>query len=275
MIKTLSQPAMETIQQYLHLPFSDRDVSCPYYNNRRGQVRGALRVLVGKGSVEDILDEAMILSLKHRVDLNAMNSEQLKQFLVDHHIGIDCSGLAYYILDAELRARKLVSLKRQLRFSSTINPLRWLLRQLRTVENTSVDVLSNPSNSLEVPVMAVQPGDMIVMLGTGRDHTMNHVLIVHEVQSDDNLPKILSYTHTLQWSTDGKYHHGVRQGIITIVDNSKGLLEQSWEEQHIQGEANETYVHAKLANNLTIKRLHAFQTSSFVLPLQQDTVETK
>ncbi len=261
MIKTLSKEAQTIIQNYLHLPFPGLDVSCPYYNNRRQQVRGALRVLVGKGSVADIVDEAMILSLKHRIVLDALNNEQMKQFLVDHHIGIDCSGLAYYILDAELRAKKLGPLKHHLSFPKTANPFRLLLRNLRTVENTSVDVLYNQKNSVEVPLSAMQPGDMIIMKGTGRDHTMNHVLVVHEVAYENNAPKVVSYTHTLQWSADGKYHHGVRQGAISITDIHKSILEQIWNEQNKIGVENETFLHAQLSQELVIKRLTALKNT--------------
>lgn len=276
MTKTLSPEAQTIIQNYLHLPFPGRNISCPYYNNRRHAIRGALRVLIGKGSVDDIMDETMILSLKHKIDLGVLTDEQLKQFLVDHHVGIDCSALAYYILDAELRAKKLGGIKRHLSFPTTVNPLRVLLRNLRTVENTSVDVLSVPKTSVEVPLSAVQPGDMIIMKQTGRDHTMNHVLVVHAVEYDDaSLPTSISYTHTLQWSTDGKYRHGVRQGRIVLTDLTKSLLEQSWEEQQKTGDSNETLQHAKLAQELTIKRLHALQTSTFVLPLSSDPIVAK
>ena len=43
--------------------------------------------------------------MREKVDISKMDEDQLKKFAVEHNIGIDCSGLVYYILDAELKAK--------------------------------------------------------------------------------------------------------------------------------------------------------------------------
>ena len=54
MIETLSASALKIINDYLHLPIPGHDVVCPYYNNRRANLRAGLRALIGKGNPEDI-----------------------------------------------------------------------------------------------------------------------------------------------------------------------------------------------------------------------------
>ncbi|HYE59907.1 MAG TPA: hypothetical protein VEA18_01860 [Candidatus Kapabacteria bacterium] len=256
MTQSLSPTTLALVANYLHLPFPGRNISCPYFNNRRAKVRGALRVLIGKGSVRDITEEAMVLSLKEKIALDTLTDEQLKQFLVDHHIGIDCSALVYYALEEETRARGKGTLSSHVYFPAT-NIFRKFLTRWRPVENTSVSVLSHDKNSTIIPLSSVQPGDMIILLNTGRDHTMNHVLLIHEVEyREDGQPQVIHYTHSLQWRADGKYNHGVRQGTITITDANQPLLQAMWEEHGRKGNENETFEHALLAETLTLRRLN-------------------
>lgn len=255
---TLSPAALATIHEYLHLPFPNRNVACPYYNNRRSEVRGALRVLVGKGSVKDIMEECTIFSLKEKIDVKNLSNEDLKKFLIDHHIGIDCSGLAYYVLGAELTARSKKNIASTLFFPQAKNPIRKILTKLRPAEHTNVETLAHPKNSQEVSLSFVRPGDMVIMLGSGEKHDRDHVLIVHEVTVENNLPTKISYTHALAWTTDGKYHHGVRQGTIHLTP-TLSLLEATWEENGKQGHENETYLHATWAKTLIVRRLRCLQ----------------
>jgi hypothetical protein len=275
--KTLSNQAIKVIKNYLRLPFKDREVSCPYYNNKRSKVRGGLRVLVGKGTVEDIVEEAKIISLREKIDLEKLNNEELKKFLVDNNIGIDCSAFAYYVLDAELRAQNKGKLVKHLQFPAVKNPLRKLLTKLRPVENTNVQTLAHEKNSQEIKLENIKPGDMIIMLDAGTGPERDHLLVVHQVdfssssplqgevsaESADGgveTPHIIHYTHSLNWSTDGKYNHGVRQGKIEITDIKKPLTEQRWVENDKTGEENETFARARRAKQLSVKRLNTLSS---------------
>lgn len=261
----LSTQANQVIANYLNLPFNNLPgVSCPYFNNKKSDVHGGLRVLVGKGSINDILEEALIISLRDKLDLNAISAPEIKKFLVDNHIGVDCSALVYYILDAELKALGLGTLKKYLHYPTVKNPIRKLLIKLRTVENTNVKVFANDVNSSVVEISDMKPGDIITMLGSGPDHDRDHILVVHSASSPSQRggqgevsPTIIHYTHSLQWRTDGKYNHGVRQGTITITDTKKPLAEQQWQEQGKQGAENETWERARFAESLEIRRLKA------------------
>jgi len=58
---TLGEKARSVITAYTALPFHV-PVSCPYFNNRRRKTRGGLRVLKGKGSPAEIVEEGQIFS---------------------------------------------------------------------------------------------------------------------------------------------------------------------------------------------------------------------
>lgn len=252
----LSQSARDIIQSYLRLPFDNKVVSCPYFNNKRARVRGGLRVLIGKGTHHEITEEAKILAKRHNVDLESLSDKDIKKFLVEHNIGIDCSGFTFHILDAELRARSKGTLKQQLSFPHIKSPLRKFLAKFRTIENTNVVTLSQEENSVEIPLADIAPADMIIILSSEKFSNPNHVLIVHEVNTNGSLQEI-HYTHSFEWRTDGAANHGVRQGTISITYPSKNLLSQHWEEQGKTGENNETYLLAKNASNIQIRRLKA------------------
>ena len=257
--KTLSKEALQIINSYLNLPFLEKTVPCPYFNNRRARVRGALKVMIGKGGVQDIIEEANIFAVKEGVDLNTLDEEQLRKFLVDHNLGIDCSGLVYYILDAELKSQKKKNLKDTLDFSNQKNPLRKLLTKFRTVENTSVQILTDKKNSHEVKLNEVLPGDFISLLGHGEKQDRNHIMLIHEVNYNQK-SKIenLKYTHSFEWRADGKYNSGVRQGKIEVIDANKTLIHQNWIEKRKEGQENETFNHAKKAKILKIQRFIFF-----------------
>ncbi len=252
--KILSLEALSVITNYTLLPFPDKDVSCPYFNNRRSKVRAGLRVLLGKGSPTEIVEEAQLFALREKVNLNQLSNEDLKKFLVDHNLGIDCSAFAYSILNIEYKIKNTSELSSKL-FYPNISLIRKLLIQLRPIENINVRTLAHEKNSRMVELKDVSPGDMIIILNSGKDHTLNHILIVLRVEYGENFPKAIQYVHSFQWSTDGKYNHGIKDGTIEITNIQKPLLEQNWIEAEKIGDENETYLRAKEAEVLELKRL--------------------
>ncbi len=88
------------------------------------------------------------------------------------------------------------------------------------------------------------------MLKTGPSKKRDHILLVTNVANC-----IINYVHSRAWSSEGKYGHGVAKGKIKIIEPNKGLLEQSWEELDKTGEHNETYLEAKNAEVLEIRRI--------------------
>ncbi|MBT3538908.1 hypothetical protein HOF40_00735 [Candidatus Parcubacteria bacterium] len=275
MTKTLSQTTLDLIDQFLNLTFNGKKVSTPYFNNRRAGSRGALRVSVGKGSIEDIREELKILSLREKVDLRDLDEEIIKRFIVNHKIGIDCSGFVYYILDTELQAQNKGHLKKHLKFPHVKNPLRKLLTKLRPVENCSVKTLAHEMNSTKIELKNIQSGDMIMLMNTGPRKDYNHVMLVESVilnevkdlsyhensqqkeqegeeiqlkrdSSSSLLRMTVTYVHSFQYPEDGKYNHGVRKETVVITDDSKSIVDQQWncsEMNHYKDSAESISIH--------------------------------
>jgi len=253
--KVLSQPTFQVINNYLKLKIENKKIPCPYFNNKRNKVRAGLRVLIGKGSSEEIIEEIKLIAMREKIDLEKLSEDELKKFLVEHNIGIDCSGLVYYILDAELKALGKSALKNHIIFPHAKNPIRKLLTKLRPAENTNVKVLADNKNSKTIPLVEIEPGDIITMVGSKNIANPDHVLLIHRVKFENDKPKKIYYTHSLQWKTDGQYNHGVRQGTIEITDPEKNILNQNWTEQEKVGKENETLTIATNAKYTEIRRL--------------------
>lgn len=249
-MSTLSPQALKIIQNYLILPFPEHNINCSYFNNRRVRLRGGLRALIGKGSPEDIVEEATIISLREKIDLAKLNDTELKKFLVDNKLGIDCSGLVYHILDAEMKARGKGSLHQVLKRPWFRNPIRKLFVKLRPIENTGVGTFHHEINSTEINLKDAQAGDMIILMGAGPKQDYNHVLLVERVTKNEKGVMDIEYIHSFQYAADGPYHHGVKQEKIEITDIDKNLLEQNWNEPRMQE-------YARAAKEFKIKRLTA------------------
>jgi hypothetical protein len=246
----LSAQAQQIIRDYHTLPFENHSVTTPYFNNQLSKVRGGLRALIGKGTPEDIVEEAKIIAVRDRIDFSKVSDAEIKKFLVDHNLGVDCSAFAYYILNAECEAQGHGTLPTKLFFPHAKSLMRKIITKFRPVENCDVVTLAHERNSREVSLSEVQPGDMIILWRTGIEHTLNHVLIVTEVNG-----KKISYVHTFRWSKEGQYEHGVRTGTIIITDPKKNLSEQIWEEKNTTGTENETMQHVKMAEITEMRRL--------------------
>ncbi len=220
-IASLSDKALSIISCYKNFAIGSAVCSIPYYNNRRERARAKLRAQIGKGSPEDISDEVENLAVKEKINLNNIDSVSLKKFLVDRNIGIDCSGLVYHIL-----APKHFS------FPFATGVIGRARARFRPAENASVESFAHEKNSAVIHLKDARPGDIITMLGETENNPdreqRDHILIIHQVDYKDHLPTTLHYTHSIAWPTDGEYRHGVRQGIIEIVDIAKPLIDQRW-----------------------------------------------
>ncbi len=263
----LSPNAQKLIQDYFKLPFSDVDsVRCPYFNNERKRQRGQLRVLVGKGLPRDIVEEAKIISIQyhHKIfDLEGHCSlcdhehdktiitKNLRKFLIDNELGVDCSGFVTNILQAHYQETKNINLARKLPRAYNISFLRKIICFFRPVENIGVRAFASNANTVKIERLAdIKPVDVIIMLETGPQNKRSHILLVTEKNNDT-----IKYVHARAWVSEGKYGHGVAIGEIHLVKPAGGLLEQEWIEFGKIGEQNETYLEAKNAKVLEIRRI--------------------
>ncbi|MCX6718959.1 MAG: hypothetical protein NTZ38_01105, partial [Candidatus Taylorbacteria bacterium] len=186
--KTLTTPALAIIDQYLHFKIGDAVCSIPYFNNKTAGKRLADRAFIGKGNPKDIQEEVGSLMVKNHISADLFTDRSLKKLLVDNNIGIDCSGFAYYILDAESLALGKGPLKKRLCFVNSTGLLGKLRAKLRPVENCDVATFASDENSEAISLNgnAVKPGCIITM--TDDSNERDHILVVHQVDYNDSKP---------------------------------------------------------------------------------------
>lgn len=246
--KTLSPRALAVIDQYKNFTVGKASCSVPYFNNKTVGARAALRTYVGKGSPKEIHEEVTGNLIKEHVSLDVLSAESLKKYMTDKKIGIDCSGLAYYILNAESEERGKGHLDKHIHFINAGGFLRRIRSALRPVENCGVKTLANDRNSKLVALKDAQPGDMLIMITN--ENERDHILVIHQIEYQNFLPAKLHYTHTIAYPEDGIYGTGLRQGTIEIVDPEKGVVDAVW---------SETSLFTKLKDyKVELRRLNCF-----------------
>ncbi len=253
--KRISDKALNVIDQYKNFSLGNSTCSIPYFNNKTTARRAGLRAEIGKGSPKDIFDEAEHRAIPQRIDLNLLDSENLKKFLVDNNIGIDCSGFAYYVLNEESKNRGQGSIDKHLSFPLSKGIIAKIKSKMRPVENTDVQTLAHNKNSKVVSVRELQVGDIITMVGGAEGGERDHVLIIHQIEYQNFLPVTIHYVHAVAWPTDGEYGHGIHEGKIEIIDVGKNIVEQKWIELEKTGANNYTFSRA-IKSVTEIRRLN-------------------
>ncbi len=254
--KTLSNKALEIIDQYLHFKIAGTSTNIPYFNNKTTGRIGGLRVNIGKGSIEEIKDEINTILVKNRLSDTDLNDELLKKFLIENNIGIDCSGFAYYVLNKENEDRGQGSLDKKISFANK-GFFGKIKSSLRPIENCGVSTLADVKNSKVINLKDLQPGDMITMLKNDEQKERDHILVIHKVDYENSEPKKIYYSHSISYPEDGLYGHGVRQGVIEIVNSNEIITKQKWIENGHEGENNQIYKKAKGAKT-ELRRLNWF-----------------
>lgn len=247
---SLSPTAQNLINDYLNLPFKNKTgVKCPYFNNARLKQRGQLRSLIGKGTPQEIVEEAKISAKQYGIDLKNLNNEELTKFLVEHNLGIECSGFVTNVLQKHFLEKYNLNLIKKI-FIPTKNWLRKMVVCLRKIENIDVKVLADQKNSsLISDWKKTQAGDIIILLEI-EPHKRNHIILITE-----NKDGVIKYVHARCWSSEGRYNHGVQIGKIVIIDKEAEILKQQWLEKDKTNEENETYLETKNAKILEIRRI--------------------
>lgn len=241
----------EMIDLYLALPVGTKP-SCPYFNNKRRKNRGGLRALMGKGSPQEIAEESEILAKLSHVSIKDLSTDKLKEFLVSSDLGVDCSGFAYHVLNSFCQEKTGKSIQT---YVKSIRPgfFGKLLARLRPAENLGVSSFRADTNSYQIRVSEAQTGDIITFMGTGKEKTYNHILVITGVERA-NADTRISYAHSYMWPSDGLINHGVREGDILV--HGERLLDGTWKEQGVTGNDNYTFESARTAKEVSIRRLN-------------------
>ncbi len=260
--RTLSDSTRSLITAYDSFTLGGAKIRIPYFNNKKTGIRRGLPAQLGKGSPEEITQEILIHLKTTRDKVPTLTPDALTQLMVNESIGIDCSGYAFYILDTESRARKLGALDRHLKFPLVRNIFMRFIARLYPASNTDVATLAHSSNSSEIKIDDVTPGDIITILNSSQ-HSQgdrNHILIIESVDYQNFKPITIHYTHSIAWPSDGTFNHGVRHGRIDILNSTQSLIEQRWTEIHENIQENTVnYTHEKAkSGTTTLRRLNWF-----------------
>jgi hypothetical protein len=217
MNRTLSDSANSVIHRFSHLNLGGKEVVTPYFMNERG--KKGRRVYVGKGHPAEIESLTKSLAEKYDFNLDKASSEEIRDFMISHEVGIDCSGFVVWVLNEIAQEKSGVPIWKliDLRMPSILGKFKGILRP---VENISVRVLTHPDNSAHIlNLNDIQPGDYIRTLGG------HHILLISEVYYEDNIPKEFTYINSTMYKD--KYY-GIRKGRVLITNPDKYLIHQDW-----------------------------------------------
>jgi hypothetical protein len=195
----LAKILAQEINHYLGLPYAKN-----YWKN------GILikeAIFAGKGNWQEINYATICAAEKYQIDINSLSPKKLYNFQQKHHIGIDCSGLAYHLLDF---------------IDKTIGNTGILFKVIAEtkdhgkygVRSVSANFLTNSQNSYPISDFSqVQIGDLI------RHHQGKHILLITSQENNR-----LKYVH----SSLGTLITGVHLGEIKIINPQKPLSFQEW-----------------------------------------------
>lgn len=260
--KTLSQRALNVIDQYEHFNIEKAVCSIPYFNNKTKRSRASLRTIIGKGSPKDIYEEVQSILIKARVDKSLLSNESLKKILTDNNIGIDCSGFVYYVLNAESEENKKGPLDKNIHFTKCKGLIGKIRCALRPVENCDVSTFADDKNSKAINTNEIAPGNIITMLGNTSEGERDHILVIHQVEYQNFIPTKVHYSHAVAYPTDGVYGTGIKRGVIEILDPNKNIIDQRWIEYTTNGHANDntggenTLFNRAKSSNTEVRRLY-------------------
>ncbi len=255
--KILSNRAFDVIHQYKNFTIGTSIISIPYFNNKVSRSRGTFRTYIGKGSPKDIFEEVDSILKKDHFPIEKLTNETLKKLLVDKNIGVDCSGFAYYVLNAESHELNKGPIDKHLSFVNCKGLLSKMRCSLRPIENCDVGTFANDKNSLTISIKDMKPGDMITMTGDQEDTERDHILVIHQIDYQNFVPIKIYYSHSVAYPEDGIMGTGIRQGSIEILNNQKTIVEQRWTENNIEGDNNRLFIRAKKSKT-ELRRLKWF-----------------
>lgn len=212
--ENIHQKILEFIQQYEELNINGVVINCPYWMNKLADGKVILRGFAnGKGSAKEIREE--LIKRLHNLSSGLkfeLTPENLRKFARRERIGIDCSGLAYRILD------ELLNLSfRNTKFKNLDNVFDG------GINKTNVKRLTSPQYSKEITnIKDFKLGDMIKLWGG------KHIAII--IRNDK---KEILYAHSSRFSTKVQ---GVHTSIIQIIEVNNSLSAQKWIEETRSGE---------------------------------------
>ncbi len=239
-----SQILIKGVEDY-HLEVNGVKFWTPYWINWETPPYFKDALLVGKGSAAEIIQT--LLEKINESEADPKTPADYRSLMRQHGLGIDCSGLAWYVLSGWLRqayglnladslfvpksevkaaskkpswretgvsAEQLESLPDQITVSAIIELFHKQPQHLVNVARLT----SDQSAVTVASVAGARPGDLIKMTGPAGDHVGVIVEVGRNIRYAD--------------SRDVKGGSGgVRYQDITVNDSSKGLEAQDWSDK--------------------------------------------
>lgn len=207
MVRTkLTTAFRAAISKYLGIPYAR--------NEWQNGVLVKESVFGGKADWTDIEYATKCAAEAEGINYQHLTPDSKLKLQKRHKIGIDCSGLAYHLMDELDRLKGgqgiLFKVSSVQKISGTYGP-----RVLSAAE------LTHPHNAVKVSKYEeIKTGDLI------RHHNGTHILIITEYKN-----QLIKLVH----SSKGTVVNGVHYGQIKIVDPSKPLNFQQWSDTTIGG----------------------------------------
>ncbi len=217
----LPKEATEIIDHYFNLKIGNKKIRCPYYINLKRTKD--LRALVGKGTPEEIELEVQIWAKLRGIDLIKSSEKEIREFLINEGIGIDCSGFVIHVINGWYKAvngkniwSKLKPMKNDI--------IHRLAYKLKPVEKLGAEIITNLENSETIEIGNVLPGDVIRTKWKRKNS--HHILLVSKIEKDSKgNVKIIEYTHSIPFYDEKS---GVKTGEIEVIHQNKPLQDQKW-----------------------------------------------
>lgn len=207
---------MKKIREFTQMDFFGKKVAVPYWKNEfdyQTRTYSASGPFGGKGTPRQIYNVTLNLAQQQGFDLKKAKPEQIREFMQKNHVGLDCSGFAYQLLDAlDMKIRGLGVDG----FIKADIPLESGGDDNYGIKRVSAKALTNETNTIEVEsVSEIKTGDLIRMKGD------EHLAVVIAVT-----PEKIAYAH----SEDETVIEGPHVGKIMIKDIYDELQKQDWTE---------------------------------------------
>ena len=191
----------------------------PYFINRTGIPNAPF---AGKANYKQINIVTQLAAKSEGFNLSNLSPQDIYRLQKRHHVGIDCSGLVYHLLDFYYKQNTGKSIRNLIiGTNDKIGPRR-----------VNALMFSHPQNSHIIKNYPdVKTGDLIIT------NNKKHILFIVEVTKNQ-----ISYVHSSQKTAT----RGVHSGILTITHPQKDLTYQQFSEI------------LDLHNDDAIYRLHIF-----------------
>lgn len=220
-VTKINKTAQELINKYYGLNLGGKSVRCPYYMNL--QRSKDLRAMVGKGTPEEIEMEARIWEKLKGVDFSQMSESEIREFLVNRGIGIDCSGFVAHVLNVLSQNALGKNLWKFLKpyNKSFLGRISYLLKP---IEKLGADILTNEENAIKIEINDVRPTDLIRL--KWKKKNSHHIVLITSVTKDENNNVcLIEYTHSIPFYGN---ESGIKTGQIRIIDINYPLEKQEW-----------------------------------------------